>query len=421
MSKGMSKNEAVYDLKSQWEKLDPATRKDRVYTLLGHRVKFVTIAQLIGRPVSDVKAAYQGLSEQVLQVVEKFATVEDCGHSDGYQGVIAPTCAGGVGCKKCWNIYHTVNNLDHSMVSPKVVEVAPIKAKYSLGFDDLLQDYREWIGMMIKVVPAEKREPSNYLDGLIISDIHAPFHDEARFAKMIADTKGKVDVCILAGDGPDFHNYSKYLKYGQHFSIRDEHKSFMAVLAILSETYPEVIVMPGNHDERTRKKYAQLLPADLYQALMDFHGPDTFDFAELMTKQFDNVLIPAVPKDGFAEYRFIFQINDIIIGHPALFSKIPNKSVGGFIDWLMKKAIPVGLIKPFSAAVMGHTHMAGKTWNDFGVIGIENGCLCMTPDYDSGDKLSGALRPLTRGYTLFKTNKLTGQTSHNDVQFVELE
>jgi len=180
-------------------------------------------------------------------------------------------------------------------------------------------------------------------------------------------------------------------------------------------------MMPGNHDERTRKKFAQLLPADLYQSLLDFHGPDAFDFAELQTKQFENIVIPEVPTDGFAEYRFVYQCGDIVIGHPELYSRIPNKSVGGFIDWVYKKAIPVGLVHlPVSAAVMGHTHMAGKTWNDYQVIGIENGCMCLTPDYDAGPKLAGAPRPLTRGYTLFRTNKKTGLTATNDINFVEV-
>lgn len=425
MSKGMSKEEAVFDLKANWDSLSPAARRERIYTLLGHRIKFMTIAHEIGRTIEEVKTAYKGVftvDKEVIQEV-KPAMVEDCGYSSEYGGHIAPTCAGGAGCKKCWNIYHTVNNLDHSTISPIVTEVAPIKSMYTLDFDEILEKYRQWIGLMVKGVPAPPRggDPT-YLNGLIVSDIHAPFHDEQRFAKMIGDTKGKVDVCVVAGDAGDFHNYSKYMKYGQHFSIRDEHKSLMAVFSILSETYPEVVVMPGNHDERTRKKFAQMLPADLYQSLLDFHGPNAFDFSELLTKQFDNVIIPAVPKDGFAEYRFVYQIYDIVIGHPELYSRIPNKSVGGFIDWIMKKAVPVGLVKaPVSAAVMGHTHMAGKTWNDYGIVGIENGCLCMTPDYDSGAKLAGSPRPLTRGYTLFRTNKLTGKTSRNDIQFIELE
>jgi hypothetical protein len=69
---------------------------------------------------------------------------------------------------------------------------------------------------------------------------------------------------------------------------------------------------------------------------------------------------------------------------------------------------------------MGHTHQAGKTYNDFGIVGIENGCLCMTPDYDSGAKLGGALRPTIHGYTRFRTNMETGKTDSNDINFVRV-
>jgi predicted phosphodiesterase len=425
MSKGMNKEAVLVDLKDNWDSLNPKQRKDLVYSLLGHRLSLKSIAEQISRTLEEVKAAYRGdiliVSAQA-PVVPECGILEDCG-SDTYQGIKAPTCAGGVGCKKCWAVYHVVHNLDGNSVSPKVAEAAPLKAMYALSFDEILEKYREWIGMTAKsaATPAEPLAGDGYLKGIIVSDLHAPFHDEPRFAKMIEDTKGKVDVCILAGDGADFHNYSKYLKYGQHFSMKEEHKAYVLVLRTLSEAYPEVIVMPGNHDERTRKKYATLLPADLYQSLLDFHGPNAFDFAELMTQQFENIVVPTMPSNGFAEYRFVYQINDIVIGHPELYSKIPNKSVGGFIDWVMKKAVPMGLVhNPISAAVMGHTHMAGKTFNDYAIIGIENGCVCMTPDYDAQPKLNGAARPLTRGYTLFKTNKKTGLTKSNDINFIEL-
>jgi predicted phosphodiesterase len=392
MSKGMNKDLAVAELKSGWNTLTVKARKDLIYSLLGHRLSLLTIAQLTGQSIEDVKSAYKG--------------------EDTSAKVFIPTAA------------PLPEGLDPEAVSPKITEVSPVKAIYGLhSFDEILAKYREWIGWYEHtnesgVGPNE----DDYLYGLIISDIHAPFHDEQRFAKMIAQTRAKVDVCILGGDGPDFHNYSKYMKYGQHFTPQQEHKAFLAVLAMLSEAYPEVIMIPGNHDERTRKKYAGMLPPDMYQAVLDFHGPNAFDFAELMARQFENVIIPDMPKNGFAEYRFVYQIFDIIIGHPEVFSKIANKSVAAFIDWLMKKAIPMGLVHgPISAVVMGHTHQAGKTWNDYGIVGLENGCLCETPDYDAQPKLTGAPRPVVHGYTLFKTNKLTGNTSHNDIQFVELE
>lgn len=394
MSKGMNKEVVVEQLKSQWDTLQPKEKKDLIYSLLGHRLSLKTIAELTSRSITEVKEAYKG------EVLMQTLTSEP----EPDQVVIGL-------------------EFETEGISSKAASVTPMKGLYTLTFDEILAKYRDWIGMKVIVIPGPTRPADGMVRGAIVSDLHVPFHDEQAFANFIKDAKesDSTDVCILGGDGPDFHNYSRYAKYGQHFTIQDEHKSFMSVLAILSETFEEVVMIPGNHDERTRKKYAQLLPADLYQSLMDFHGGNAFDFSELMTRQFENIIIPTPPKHGFAEYRFIYQFYDIVVGHPEVYSKIPNKSVGSFIDWLKRKALPMGLIHDFKYAVMGHTHMAGKTWNDFATIGIENGCLAMTPDYDANARLAGAIRPPTHGYTRFATNGLTGVTNPNDINFIQLE
>lgn len=411
----MSKVKIIEKLFYEWDTMIPEERKALIYSLLGHRMKFETIAKEIAQPLDEVKKAWKGDPKR-----------EDCGHSAGYMGIISPTCYDGTGCKKCWSIYSATNHIDISKEGVKIGEAAPEKAIYTLPtFDEILDKYRKYIGwhdyQTTKPIPATGPNDPDYIHGVVISDIHAPFHDEQAFAKMISETKGTVDICILGGDGPDFHNYSKYSKYGQHFTAKDELNSFQVLLAILSESFPQVIMIPGNHDERVRKKYVSALSASMYQDILDFHGANAFDFSELLTKQFDNVIIPAFPKDGFAEYRFVFQLNDIIVGHPELFSKIPNKSVGGFIDWIKKKAEPAKMLKgPVNVAIIGHTHQAGKCYHDYGIIGIENGCLCMTPDYDSSARLFGAWRPRITGYTRFKTNRLTLTTDYNDVNFIKV-
>jgi UDP-2,3-diacylglucosamine pyrophosphatase LpxH len=443
MSKGMSKEETIESLKTGWGTMDPVSKKELIYSLLGHRMSFYTITQLTDRTIEEIKAAYKGDSNTIwvspsfddpMKLVEDTGQADgfsglpdDCGHSGPYLGTVAPFCSGGYGCKACWAKYESVNHIEPEPgVSPKIMEIAPSKAMYHLTFDDLLDKYREHIGW--KNYPTNIPTPGDgpndpeYLNGIIISDLHVPFHDEEKFAEMINQTRGKVDICILAGDGPDFHSYSRFIKYGQHFTVKDEHKAFMAVLATLSESYPEIIMFPGNHDERTRKYYAQKLEPEFYQAILSFHGANAFDFSELMTRQFENIVIPTMPSVGFADYRFVYQVagTDIVVGHPELFSKIACKSVSTFIDWLKKKAQPEGIVKHFNHAVMGHTHQAGKIYADFGVIGIENASLCMTPDYDGNPKLSGCLRPIVHGYTRFKTNRATGITAKNDINLVYL-
>lgn len=399
-----------------WDGSPYAGMRAIISSLLGYRMSFKEIAQASGKTVEQIRNVYKFVPAPATN--SGTALPDNCSTSN-YMGLQAPKCNAGKGCKVCWDIYNSVNGVT-TKVTPTIQETTPVKQLYTATFDDILERYRSWIGMTQDINPAPTREDSDYLDGIIISDIHAPFHDEAKFMKMISDNKGHVDVCILAGDGPDFHNYSKYTKYGLHFDIKDEHKAYTAVLAMLSESFPQVIVMPGNHDERTRKKYAAELPPDLYEMILEFHGPNAFDFAELMTKQFANIHVPPPPTHGYAEYRFLYQINDIVIGHPELFSKLACKSVCTFIDWLKKKAEPMGLVQPFNHAVMGHTHQSGKVFYDFGIIGIENGSFCLTPDYDSGAKLTGVPRPTAHGYTRFRTGP-DGITDKNDIQFIYVD
>jgi predicted phosphodiesterase len=302
------------------------------------------------------------------------------------------------------------------------MQIAPEKQMYNLSFDDLLEHYRKLIGWdkynSNQEVGVGPNDP-DYINGIIISDIHAPFHDEHAFTKMIEQNKGKVDVCILAGDGPDFHAASRFPKFGEYFNVQQEHKAFMVILAMLSEAFPEVIMTPGNHDARTRKMYAGFLGPQWYQVLIDVHQqPDLFDLAEVMARQFKNIVIPKSPTYDWAVYRHIYQYHDIVIGHPEVYSKVANVAVGKFIDVMKKQAEPMGLIKPFSVAVMGHTHQAGKCFHDFGIIGIENASLCMTPDYAGSAKMTGAPRPPVHGYTRFKINRRTGKTDKNDINLI---
>lgn len=394
MSK-LTKEQYIIELKKNWDILSNSTKQNFISSLLGHRMSFKTIGELISRTPESIREAYN---------------VVDLG---GSPMVVEPNET-------------EVKNEAQVLVTPsiaKIMAVAPEKMIYQQSFDEILVYYRELLGWQNEVViAAEPRDDDGYHRGCIISDLHAPFHNETAFLSFIKDAKKHkhTDICVLAGDGVDFHNFSKYMKYGQYFTVREEHKAFMNILAILSETFTKVVVMPGNHDDRARKMYAKELHPELYQNILDHHGPDAFDFSLLMCKNFTNVEVPKFPQYEWADFRFVYQLNDIIIGHPEMYSKIPNKSVGTFIEFLYKKALMYGVIKPFRYAVMGHTHMSGKTWNDYGVIGIENGCLCMTPDYDGNPQCAGAFRPATLGYTRFATDLETGMTNPNDINFIQL-
>src|SRR5271163_2588288 len=113
MSKGMSKDVSIKALASNWD-MAPEIKKELIYSLLGHRMKFTEIAAEIGQSVQDVKQAWKGIVVAA-PGPEVFST--------------------------------TVENVDLEAVADKVAEVAPIKAIYTkTSFDEILSAYRHYIG-----------------------------------------------------------------------------------------------------------------------------------------------------------------------------------------------------------------------------------------------------------------------------------
>lgn len=123
-------------------------------------------------------------------------------------------------------------------------------------------------------------------------------------------------------------------------------------------------------------------------------------------------------RNDYAEWNHIWQHGDLVLGHPEYFSSVPNKAVGDFIFYLIKNTEVVHL-NDSNVVGMGHTHQAGKTWNDFGVVGMELGCLAATPDYAANPKAKG--RPPVKGYSIFYQNRETGKTNINLSHFYQLD
>lgn len=341
----------------------------------------------------------------------------DCGYSDKYKATRPPTCMGGNGCQVCWNKWGASKGIP----SPATIGVTD-KDPYSHDFDTCMEIYKEWIGWR-EYQPSPPPAPVPGSESLILAlnDLHAPFHDQEKFRWIVEEFKGKADTCIVAGDIGDFYNFSRYEKYRQHFTPQQEFRSIQAILTLLSESFPEVIIMDGNHDERFRKYMLRNgMEAGIVEALL-YLDENAYSPLAKMCSPYDNVEIVKSVHDDFGEFKFFWQRGDLILGHPEVFSKIPNKAVGGFVHWLQSYALPKGMVKPFRMVGIGHTHMAGKTWCDYDVVGMEMGCLALTPDYAADPKIRGAGRKNVKGYSLFYQDRETGKTDRNRSNFFELE
>jgi hypothetical protein len=284
-------------------------------------------------------------------------------------------------------------------------------------FQELNARFNKWIGDTDKPEKTRDRKTGKRIKVAVGNDIHTPYHKEWAVGRFIADNRD-ADECWIPGDVMDLLSFSHYPKSSQKFSAVEEFQSGRVLIRALSDNFPKVVIMSGNHDDRFIKYLVRLnIP------------PDILEFFRLMTPDFDSPLAKicapfpnvevAKPRElDDAKFPFIHQVGDCILSHAEKFSKIPNRAVGDVIHWLQSYARPQGLVDDFKVVIQAHTHQAGKTYNDYGVVGIEAGTLSAVPGYAGNPKLMGAQRPSVVGYTVVYQEN--GVTDRNATNFVEL-
>lgn len=284
---------------------------------------------------------------------------------------------------------------------------------------ETLEDYIGWQNYEPKD-PPECEIKDEWERILVINDLHVPYHDKDKLRWVVEHHKGKVDLCVVAGDVADLYSFSRYPKRSQHYTAVEEMISCAETLVLLAESFPRVVLLSGNHDERMRKHLiSHGVEGDVLQAMLYLNENFCNPLAAVIQKHgLTNMEMAPVITNAYAEWNWIWQHGDLILGHPEKFSKIPNRVVGDFIDYLMRYRTILKL-NDFRVVGAGHTHQAGKTWNNFGVVGFEMGCLSETPEYAADPKLGGA-RPAIKGYTMFYQDRATGRTDINASNFYEL-
>lgn len=107
--------------------------------------------------------------------------------------------------------------------------------------------------------PSSSRLPSYKGEGILLSDIHIPYHrtDVILGACKLADTLGIRRLFIL-GDFLDGSAVSSFLDRGATTKVVDEILATGKVLSALREIFDEIILIQGNHDHRLEKFIASL-------------------------------------------------------------------------------------------------------------------------------------------------------------------
>lgn len=226
----------------------------------------------------------------------------------------------------------------------------------------------QYIQDELKVPKGRKNElkhyklPTSINKVLLISDVHAPYHDEvALTAALQYGINEKVDCIVINGDFVDFYSKSRFESDYRERDFPNEISTAKGLLEMIRRVYPSahIVYKIGNHDDR----WNQFLVRN------EIKGLDALELSSLL---------------GFA------QLNIVEVGSMATI-------------WANKLAIihghehKYGMIAPVNparglflrtkqSALMSHVHRVSEhteKTHDGKLIGCwSTGCLCqLTPDY----------------------------------------
>jgi len=244
---------------------------------------------------------------------------------------------------------------------------------------------------------------------LVIPDVHAPFHNVEQFATMIAREKD-IDKAICIGDLSDSYSLSTFTHY-RSVGFSEEWASVTAALQAMSEAFPSVELVIGNHDGRLEKRLRERLTTDMVEAVKFMTGGLLCPITAL-AKQFPNVTVAKHIVPGGESVDWFTTCGDAWLGHPERYSVIPGAALRKVEEWLSDHETDLGL-RRYRLICLGHTHTYSQFLWRSGQMLIEVGCLAQMQGYMLKPKIGG--RPQRAGYVTFE--QVNGVTDLNSVKF----
>lgn len=280
-------------------------------------------------------------------------------------------------------------------------------------FDEAWELWRRCIGMTEDrlyedVVPAQRPDPA-FKKILVIPDLHVPFHEPWMLAEMMVRA-ADADKVICIGDVGDAYALSRFTKY-ESMPYRDEWAAVNVVMQTLSECFPEVEIVLGNHDVRLERQLRDRVSEDMVEAIKFMTGGILCPISA-MAKRYPNVTIAKHTTPDGHHIDWFTTCGDAWLGHPEKYSRVPGSALRSVEEWLSDNELTLGLDK-FSLIVMGHTHQFSMIpWRSHQLM-VEVGCLCKQAGYMMSPRIGG--RPQRRGYLTFE--QTNGITDLNSVRF----
>jgi hypothetical protein len=208
-----------------------------------------------------------------------------------------------------------------------------------------------------KVAPAIPPVPQVQGSAVIVTDIHAPWHDPAVLRKVCeAGALLGVRQLIIGGDLFHADTISKYIGVAKSIPIVEELHQCRKVLDALELFFDRIVVIPGNHDQRFERMLALCKDSsggrkalDLLAALLDVDKDDTEALSESYLSRF-----LCSPRIELYPLPQLVLNGAWLIQHPGTCSRTAAATERGMIA------------KHRMSVVQGHNHLFGVTFDASG-------------------------------------------------------
>jgi len=253
---------------------------------------------------------------------------------------------------------------------------------------------------------------SKYKKIITFSDLHIPFflwEDMEAALEMHSDA----DVVVLNGDILDAYIFSTFSK-SKNISALKEYRAAFDLVHFLSDNFPQIVLVSGNHDYRTTRAIksagfaedaSKVYRPDLLSRIAN--GEKLDKYGQLVEKvDFSNVIYEI-------HDSWYVRIGKTIFCHPSGFgSKYPGATVVKLLDHFSNRMNA----NDFDSIVVGHTHKVYK-----GVVSgkllIEQGAMAHRLPYQF--KADLRFKNAMNGYAIIYQDK-DGNTNFNDSQSIYL-
>jgi predicted phosphodiesterase len=220
--------------------------------------------------------------------------------------------------------------------------------------DEVEKEFQEFLGLTYpyEARPFIQTQPIDPEKILVFADPHEPYSNEAVFMSGWA-LHDNASVVLVAGDLGDYYSVSRFRKT-RHKEFRDEVRSIFRRMEWLSQCWPDVRVMIGNHDNRPEKLIQDTLPTGL-QILTERN------LIKRLAEYFPNVSVVGQQLDGTGtSLSHIYQLGDAVFCHGEL-SRKQNTAILEYISNYLHRWGPTLNLKPWRVLCQAHNHRDDKT------------------------------------------------------------